>query len=93
MIIPGLMPVIVPIFLGFTLGAEAVAAFLIGVTLSGFILAMQMNTGEQHGTTPRSTSKRDTWAARALRPTRQQSPETHSATRSRIQLALHCTCW
>ena len=45
MIIPGLMPVVVPLILGFTLGAESVAAFLIGVTLSGFILAMQMNTG------------------------------------------------
>ena len=45
MIIPGILPVVVPIFLGFTLGAESVGAFLIGATLSGFILAMQMNTG------------------------------------------------
>jgi K(+)-stimulated pyrophosphate-energized sodium pump len=45
MIIPGILPVVVPIFLGLTLGVESVAAFLIGVTLSGFILAMQMNTG------------------------------------------------
>ncbi len=45
MIIPGLLPVIFPIFLGFTLGADAVAAFIIGTTVSGFILAMMMNTG------------------------------------------------
>jgi K(+)-stimulated pyrophosphate-energized sodium pump len=45
MIIPGLIPVIAPVFLGFTLGADAVAAFLIGATASGFILAMMMNTG------------------------------------------------
>ena len=45
MIVPGLLPVVVPLIIGFTLGAESVGAFLIGVTLSGFILAMQMNTG------------------------------------------------
>jgi K(+)-stimulated pyrophosphate-energized sodium pump len=45
MIIPGILPVVVPIFIGLTLGVESVGAFLIGATLSGFILAMQMNTG------------------------------------------------
>ncbi|MFH0710949.1 MAG: sodium-translocating pyrophosphatase [Candidatus Aenigmatarchaeota archaeon] len=45
MIIPGLMPVIIPILLGFTLGADTVGAFLMGATFTGFILAMIMNTG------------------------------------------------
>lgn len=45
MILPGLLPLIVPIILGFTLGAAAVGAFLVGAILTGFILAMQMNTG------------------------------------------------
>jgi len=45
MIVPGLIPIIVPLIIGFTLGAEAVGALLIGATLSGFILAMLMNTG------------------------------------------------
>ncbi len=45
MIIPGLLPVVVPIALGLTLGAESVGAFLIGATVAGFILATQMNTG------------------------------------------------
>jgi len=45
MIIPGLLPIVVPIIIGFTLGAEAVGALLIGTTVTGFLLAMQMNTG------------------------------------------------
>ncbi|MBS3055191.1 MAG: sodium-translocating pyrophosphatase [Candidatus Aenigmarchaeota archaeon] len=45
MIIPGLMPVIIPIVIGFTLGADTVGAFLMGATFTGFILAMLMNTG------------------------------------------------
>ncbi|NCO96699.1 MAG: sodium-translocating pyrophosphatase [Candidatus Aenigmarchaeota archaeon CG1_02_38_14] len=45
MILPGLIPIAVPILIGFTLGAEAVGALLIGATLTGFILAMMMNTG------------------------------------------------
>jgi K(+)-stimulated pyrophosphate-energized sodium pump len=45
MIIPGLLVLLVPIAIGFLLGAEAAGAFLMGATLSGFILAMMMNTG------------------------------------------------
>lgn len=45
MIIPGMLPIVVPIFMGFLLGAETVGALLLGATISGFILAMQMNTG------------------------------------------------
>jgi len=45
MIIPGLMPVVIPIGLGFLMGADTVGAFLMGATFTGFILAMIMNTG------------------------------------------------
>lgn len=45
MIIPGLLPIVVPIALGFLMGPEALGAFIIGATISGFILAMMLNTG------------------------------------------------
>lgn len=45
MIAPGLLVVVTPIAIGFILGAEATGAFLMGATISGFILAMMMNTG------------------------------------------------
>jgi len=45
MIIPGLLVLLVPIAIGFLLGAEAAGAFLMGATLSGFTLAMMMNSG------------------------------------------------
>ncbi len=45
MILPGMLPLIIPVIIGFTLGAEAVGALLISATVSGFILAMFMNTG------------------------------------------------
>lgn len=45
MIIPGLLPVVTPLIIGFTLGAEAAGAFLMTATISGFILAMFMNNG------------------------------------------------
>lgn len=45
MIIPGLLTLIFPITVGVLFGVAAVGAFLIGTTISGFILAMLMNTG------------------------------------------------
>jgi K(+)-stimulated pyrophosphate-energized sodium pump len=45
MIIPGLMPVIVPLVVGFLLGPLAVGGFLISATVSGTLLAFMMNTG------------------------------------------------
>ncbi|MFQ6135238.1 MAG: sodium-translocating pyrophosphatase, partial [Nitrososphaerales archaeon] len=45
MIIPGLMPVVVPLVIGFLLGPVAVGAFLISATVSGTLLAFLMNTG------------------------------------------------
>jgi len=45
MVIPGLLVLLFPIAIGFLFGATAVGAFLMGATISGFILAMLMNTG------------------------------------------------
>ncbi len=45
MIIPGILPVLVPIVIGLTLGPVAVGAFLISATVSGTLLAYMMNTG------------------------------------------------
>ena len=45
MILPGLLPVITPILVGFILGPTAAGAFLMVATISGFILAMWMNNG------------------------------------------------
>jgi K(+)-stimulated pyrophosphate-energized sodium pump len=45
MIIPGLMPIIVPILVGFILGPLAIGAFLISATVSGTLLAYLMNNG------------------------------------------------
>lgn len=45
MIVPGLLPVVVPVIVGYLLGAAAVGALILGTTITGFLLAMQMNTG------------------------------------------------
>jgi K(+)-stimulated pyrophosphate-energized sodium pump len=45
MIIPGIMPVVVPLLIGFLLGPIAVGGFLISATVSGTLLAFMMNTG------------------------------------------------
>ncbi|MCL5317155.1 MAG: sodium/proton-translocating pyrophosphatase, partial [Thaumarchaeota archaeon] len=45
MIIPALMPVVVPLVVGFLLGPLAVGAFLISATVSGTLLAFMMNNG------------------------------------------------
>ena len=45
MIIPGLLPVIVPLLVGIILGPFAVGAFLLSATVSGTLLAFMMNTG------------------------------------------------
>jgi len=42
MVIPGALAVIVPIIVGFVLGAEALAGLLIGAIASGFMLAVMM---------------------------------------------------
>ncbi len=45
MIFPGLLAVISPIFVGFVLGPKALGGLLVGVIVSGFLLALQMSTG------------------------------------------------
>ena len=45
MVIPALVPVLGPLILGFIFGADAVGALNIGATITGFVLAMLMNTG------------------------------------------------
>jgi len=45
MIAPSLIILITPIIVGFLLGPESVGAFLIGVTITGTMLAFFMNTG------------------------------------------------
>ncbi|MFC1917738.1 sodium-translocating pyrophosphatase [Chloroflexota bacterium] len=42
MILPGVLVIVVPLALGFTLGPEAVAGLLIGALVTGFIMAVMM---------------------------------------------------
>lgn len=45
MIVPGLLAVLVPVIIGFILGPKALGGFLMGVIISGLLLALQMCTG------------------------------------------------
>ncbi|MFC2003417.1 sodium-translocating pyrophosphatase [Chloroflexota bacterium] len=42
MLVPGILVLIVPLIIGFTLGPEAVAGLLIGALLTGFLMAVMM---------------------------------------------------
>jgi len=42
MLVPGILVLIVPLIIGFTLGPEAVAGLLVGALLTGFMLAVMM---------------------------------------------------
>ena len=42
MILPGLLAVVAPLLVGFTLGVEALCALLVGATVTGFLLAVFM---------------------------------------------------
>jgi len=46
MLVPGILVLVVPLVIGFTLGPEAVAGLLVGALLTGFMLAVMMaNSG------------------------------------------------
>jgi len=46
MLLPGILVIIVPLVIGFTLGTEAVAGVLTGALLTGFLMAVMMaNSG------------------------------------------------
>src|SRR6202166_2863770 len=45
MIIPGILPVIAPLIVGFLLGAQALGAMLLGTIVVGLFVALQMTTG------------------------------------------------
>ncbi|MDD4875642.1 MAG: sodium-translocating pyrophosphatase [Dehalococcoidales bacterium] len=42
MLVPGILVIVVPLILGFTLGAEAVAGLLVGSLVTGFLMAVMM---------------------------------------------------
>lgn len=45
MVLPALLPILITIFTGFFLGAEALGGLLIGVIISGFFIAISMTSG------------------------------------------------
>ena len=92
MVIPGILAVAFPIFIGVTMKYEALG----GSSLSGpspVSCSPSSSTMEAaHGTTRRNTSRAVPMAVRAAKPTRQPSSATRWATRSRTRQAPRSTC-
>lgn len=45
MVLPGILAVVSPILIGYLLGAEALGGLLVGIIMTGFLLALFMSTG------------------------------------------------
>ena len=88
MVIPSVMAVVIPIAVGVILGVAGVMGMLAGALVCGFAVAIFMANAAAHGTTPRSTSRPASTAARAPMPTRPRSSATPSVTPSRTLRAL-----
>ena len=89
---PALLAVLTPVVIGFGIDWKALGAFLAAVILVGQLMANYLSaTPVARGTTPRSTSRTATTAARAPTPTRPPSSATPSATRSRTPPARRST--
>ena len=91
LVTPGLLAVLAPIAVGFGLGVAPLAGFLAGAIGSGTLMAIFLANSAAPGTTPRSSSRTVTTAARARAPTRPPSSVTPSETRSRTP-PLDCSC-
>jgi K(+)-stimulated pyrophosphate-energized sodium pump len=79
MIIPGSLAVVVPLVIGF-ISVDALGGFLAGALVTGFASPSSWPTPAAPGTTPRSTSRPATTAARAATRTRPPSSATPWAT-------------
>ena len=76
MILPSMLPIAAPIAMYFVVLAiagraaafAALGAMLLGTIVTGLFVALSMTSGGGAGTTPRSTSKTATTAARVRKP-------------------------
>jgi K(+)-stimulated pyrophosphate-energized sodium pump len=64
MILPGIIPVVAPIAVGFILGPRALGGMLLGAIITGLFLALQMTRRRSPTSKPRST----TWSRRRATP-------------------------
>ena len=65
MVVPGAIAVLAPVVVGFGLGATSLGGMLAGGLLGCVLMALMMPTPAALGITPRSTSRKATWVARA----------------------------
>ena len=72
MIVPGLMAVLVPLFVGIILGKEALGGLLAGAIVTGLMLAIMMANAGGAWDNAKNISKVVSWVARELRLIRQQ---------------------